>query len=238
VKNACSRYEDAGTDSSTEARRLGRYASINFQFDRSTRLRDSICSAFDLGELTLDERLASKTRIDSHDQNQIDEIQYVIQGINRGAWIERNTGVLSEAANVLKGPMHMRARFRMHGQIICAGVRKCFEIDIDWRNHQVHVERFGCMGLERPHDLRANGNVGHKMTIHYIDVDKVGACPFNRLDLCAQPREIRGEQRRSNAWTLPRHPALSAGFDWSLQGKEARLHSGNCQHEGGNPHES
>ena len=57
------------------------------------------------------------------------------------------------------------------------------------------------------------------MTVHHIDMDKVGAGSLQRLDLGAEAREIGGKYGRSDANGWGHQAQLSDGFDPSPQGK-------------------
>ena len=75
----------------------------------------------------------------------------------------------------------------------------------------MHVEGHFRMRPERLHDRRPDGDVGHEMAVHHVDMDQIGARGLDRLDLCAQPREIRGKDRGRDSDGVG-HGALSAGF--------------------------
>ena len=84
----------------------------------------------------------------------------------------------------------------MDGDAVGAGFREGFQKGIDRRNHQMHVERFFGMGTKRLHHRRTDGDVGHEMTIHHIDMDEIGAGRLDGFDLGTQPGEIRRQDRR------------------------------------------
>ena len=73
---------------------------------------------------------------------------------------------------------------------------KASMIGIDRRDHQMHVERFFRVRAERLHHGRSDGDVGHEMAVHHIDMDEIGACLLDGLDFRAQSREIGGQNRR------------------------------------------
>ncbi len=84
----------------------------------------------------------------------------------------------------------MRPRFRMHGDHVGAGFREGLEIGIAGRDHQMHVERLVGMRPERLHHVRADGDIGHEMPVHDIDMDPVGAGRVDRAHLLAELGEV------------------------------------------------
>ena len=52
------------------------------------------------------------------------------------------------------------------------------------------------MRPQRLHDVRADGDVGHEMAVHHVDMDPVGAGVIDRAHLFAQPGKIGGQ----NGW--------------------------------------
>ena len=48
---------------------------------------------------------------------------------------------------------------------------------------------------ERLHDIGADGDVGHEMAVHHVDMDPVGAGRIDRAHLLAEPGEIGGKDR-------------------------------------------
>src|SRR5262245_47030084 len=59
----------------------------------------------------------------------------------------------------------------------------------------MHLQRQPRYRPQRLDDYGAEGNVRHKMTIHHIHVDAVGAAPLGLGHLLAQPSEVSSENR-------------------------------------------
>ena len=177
-----------------------RDAAIHFQRDIAAGLASMRLRAASIFfELAVDEALAAETGIDAHDQDQIDQIHQIVDRIDRRAGIEHHAGLLAQLADMLKRAMDMRPGFGMHGDAVGAGLGEGLQIGIDRRDHQMHVERLFGVGPQRLHHRRADGDVGHEMAVHHIDMDEIGARRLDRLDLGAQPREIGRQDRRRDA---------------------------------------
>ena len=92
----------------------------------------------------------------------------------------------------------MRSGFGMHGDDIGARLGEGFEIRIARRDHQMHVENLLGVRAERLHHVGADGDVGHEMPVHHVDMDPVAARLVDGAHFLAQPREIGGENRWGN----------------------------------------
>ena len=116
--------------------------------------------------------------------------------LGRRARIERDAGLLAERADRLQRAMQMRAGFGMHGDVVAAGLGEGFEIGIARRDHQMRVEDLLGMRAHRLDDVGAVGNVRHKMPVHHVEMDPVGAGLIHRADFFAELGEIRSQDRR------------------------------------------
>ena len=62
----------------------------------------------------------------------------------------------------------------------------------------MHVQgQTGCLA-QGLHDRDANGDVGDKVAVHDIHMDYVGPALLYQAYLFAQPREVRGQNRRGD----------------------------------------
>ncbi len=84
----------------------------------------------------------------------------------------------------------MRARFGMYGDDVGPRLGEALEIGIGRRDHQMHVENLPGRRPDRLHDRRAEGDVGHEMPVHHVDMDPVGARLVDGPHLVAEPRKI------------------------------------------------
>src|SRR3954469_17800835 len=89
----------------------------------------------------------------------------------------------------------MRTRLRMYRNDVRAGLGERVEERIDRRNHQMDVERFGCVRAKRLHDRWTDRDVGYEVTVHHIDMNPVGARLVDRAHFLAEPGEVGGEDR-------------------------------------------
>ena len=79
-----------------------------------------------------------------------------------------------------------------------AGFRESLQIGVAGRDHQMDVEdpiRRAAQGL---HDIRPDGDIGHEMPVHHIDMDDIRPGSDNGADFFAEFGKIGGEDRRSD----------------------------------------
>ena len=84
----------------------------------------------------------------------------------------------------------------MDGDDVGACLREGVEEAIDWRDHQMDVERFLRVRAERLHHNGADGEVGHEVAVHHVDMDPVGAGLVDRAHFIAEFGEIGGKDGR------------------------------------------
>ncbi len=92
----------------------------------------------------------------------------------------------------------MRTGFGVNGDDVAAGFGEGCEIGIGRGDHQVAVEHLVGAVADCLDDGRAEGDVGHEMAIHHIEVDPVSACFGDGFDFLAKAREIRSENGRGD----------------------------------------
>ncbi len=94
--------------------------------------------------------------------------------------------------------MRMGAGLGMEGDDIGTGLRETFQIGIDRCNHQVNVEDLPGVRAQGLHHHRADGDIGHEMPVHHIDMHPIGARRINRAHLFTQPRKVGGKNGGGN----------------------------------------
>jgi hypothetical protein len=92
----------------------------------------------------------------------------------------------------------MQAAFGMDGDRIGAGRDEGLEKRIDWRHHQVNVEELLRRLADGCNDRCAEGEIGHEMAVHDIDVDPVGARLVDGANFFPEPCKIRRQDRSAD----------------------------------------
>ena len=86
--------------------------------------------------------------------------------------------------------VEMRTGLRMRRDDIGAGLHEGFKIGVHRRDHQMHVEGLFRVRPQRLHHGRTDGEIGHVMPVHHIDMNPVGARLVDGANLLAELGEI------------------------------------------------
>src|SRR5579862_7483104 len=97
--------EHVGAGVHSLARGLRIDAAIDLERDIASGFCDACGNRLDLLQLAGDEGLAAEARIDAHHQNQVDQIDEVVDGVDRSPRIEHDTRSLAERSDELKRAM-------------------------------------------------------------------------------------------------------------------------------------
>ena len=125
--------------------------------------------------------------------------------IDRHVRIEDQTGLAALGLDQLQRAVDMRRGVRVEGDDVGTGLAEGLGQRVDRLHHQMHVDRrrgsirFHGVLLQRLADHRAEGQVGHVMVVHHVEVDPVGAGGQHVLDFLAQAGEVGRQDRRGDA---------------------------------------
>ncbi len=92
----------------------------------------------------------------------------------------------------------LAVEFDMNGHAVGAGLGKGFEEDVGAGAHQMDVKGQAAQRAKGLDDGGAEGNVGHKMAVHDVEVKPVGAGAVDAGGFGAEAGEIRGQERRGD----------------------------------------
>ena len=87
--------------------------------------------------------------------------------------------------------MQVPANFVVHTHPVRPGICKGGNVLIRILDHQVAVERQLRSLAQAGHYRRPDGDIGHKMPVHDVDMDHRAAAPLRRGNLVRQVRKIR-----------------------------------------------
>src|SRR5262249_59021975 len=65
-------------------------------------------------------------------------------------------------------------------------------------DHQVHVEHLFGVRAQRLHHVGTDGDIGHEVPVHHVDMHPVGAGGVERAHLLAELGEVGGQDRRGD----------------------------------------
>ena len=147
-------------------------------------------------------------------------------------------------ADLREHAVQVHARLLVHDDHVGAGGRELARRTLRMLDHEVHVEqRAGAVDerLQRLDDQRSDGDVGHEVAVHDVDVDDARAGVEHRLDVVAQAAEVGGQDgrrdvdapqdvfHRSSDPSLPRRRAAAVVY---LAAARRRTQVGRGAHRG------
>ena len=120
-------------------------------------------------------------------------------GFEPGRRIQHQSGFAAELARHLQRAVHMATRLGVKGDPGSAGGGEGADQVVDRLHHQMHVDGRGdAIVSERLAHHGSDGEVGHIVVVHHVEVNDIGAGGQHRVHLGAQAREIGGQDGRSD----------------------------------------
>jgi hypothetical protein len=130
--------------------------------------------------------------------------------------VEHQAGLAALAVDQLQRAVDVLAGLGVEGDVGGAGLGEVRDDAVHRLDHQVHVDGRGdavlAQGLA---DQRADGQVGHVVVVHDIEVHDVGAGGQHVVDLLAELGEVGGQDGRGDQ--------VFSGHRWSPVGARLRI---------------
>ena len=86
----------------------------------------------------------------------------------------------------------MDGRFRMEGDHRCTRLGKIIKVDFRMLGHKMHIEGKCRMLSECFDDGASESQIRHEMTVHNVQMDKIGASLFDILQFGRKIGKISG----------------------------------------------
>ena len=158
---------------------------------------DLIAQAANFTQLVVEELLATKTWLNSHDQDHVELREDVEDRLNRLGWAN---GEASLRAHV------MQLACQAHRSVSCSHVEgdrvsavlgelRCPTVRVF--DHQVHIGRKLGHFANALDDWLTNGEVRDEMMVHHVDMHKVGG--MDGVQVALQVAKISGQNTWCNA---------------------------------------
>jgi hypothetical protein len=146
----------------------------------------------------MDEFLAAKAGVHGHHADQVHEVEQGSGRLGRGAGVEGEACLGTRGADGLKRAVDVRTGLHMGCDHIGTGIGEGLDVGIDGCDHQVNVHHRLDVRADRGAGGGAEGDVGHEMAVHDIDVNPVRALCLDRLNLGAEIGEVGREDGRGD----------------------------------------
>ncbi len=173
---------------------FSRNAAINLDINRA--VSNQRLYRTHLVDNRMDESLTAKAGIDGHQQNEIDQIDHMLDGGNRCGRIDHHASFFSICADALQCAVQMRACLGMNRNKVAASFGECLNKRVCGCNHQMYIQQLFRDRADCLYDQGPDGDIGHKVPIHDIDVYPVGTGFIHCANFFAQ----FGEIGRKNRW--------------------------------------
>ena len=159
---------------------------------------EKILHSADGFELFIQEDLPAESRVDSHDQNQIQIVHERQEGFSGSAGTQRDTCFFPAAPYDGQGSMDvfLRVRFNMTVHKIRTCLAEALYIAQGSVNHQMDVQKGLCRFPDRGKDRQPKRNILHKRPVHHIEMDRICSAGCNICDLLPEPGKVRRKDRR------------------------------------------
>ena len=147
------------------------------------------------------EGLAGEAGFDAHDENQIGDGHDGGEGFHGGAGLEAYAGGAAEVVDAFDQIDGILAGhgFDVKGQILAAGLAEGGDVVDGIADHQVHIHHQATGAGEGFDDVGPHGEVGHKVAIHDVHVQKIGPRALDVGGLTGELAEIGGQDRRARS---------------------------------------
>ena len=119
--------------------------------------------------------LTPKAGIDRHDQYQVQLSQNIFEECYRRVGIDCHPCMSTRVLYLIYGAMQVDTRFVMHCNCVGTGLTKRLDVFFGLHNHQVHIQWPIYMLSKRSNNRQTKTDIGHKHSIHHIEVHPVSA---------------------------------------------------------------
>jgi len=206
-----------GATSDQIARVVGTDASVYLKDGRTACLVEEFSGSCYLASSRLDERLASKSRVDGHDEQQIQIQDHFFDSTKGRRRIQGDSGLGAEAVDLLDEPIEMLRGLTMDGDQVGSGTDERLDVALWFHDHEMDVQWKGDGLAKGGHNVWAEGNVGDELAVHDVYVDDAGAETFQVGGLLSQFPEVGAQNGRSHAGSRHvRHNVLWAHRSFSF----------------------
>ena len=155
------------------------------------------------------EGLPAKAGLDRHDEGEVDQAEVRAQGGRGRRRLDRHADAQAERLCARYERPHrvaVGAGLQVEGEGVGAGLPERLEPPRGVARHHVHVQvrrrrgELGAKGLDYGHAPR---EVGHKVAVHDVEVERICTSGEDALRLGGELRQIAREHRRADAARRP-----------------------------------
>lgn len=194
LKHGAAGHEHVGTSSKELRGILGVHAAVNFDEALRVLAVAQFAQLLHLVVGVLDELLSAEAGVDRHEQHHVTQLHRVFQQAHSRGGIEHHAAFHSGIFDGVKRAVQMGAGLVMHSEDVDASLFEIIHITSGVNNHQMHVERFLGVFLDKLDDRLSEADVGHKHAVHHIDMEPVALAGVEHFNIALQIAEIGREK--------------------------------------------
>jgi hypothetical protein len=174
---------------------MGRDAAIDFDHCGRFRFVDHGTQFPDFLQRVGHERLSAETRLDAHDEHQVDQGYDVAQHFDRRGGLDRNARFGASAVDQVDAPFGIERGFVVEGDDSGACLGEAGDVFFGFDDHQMYVQQFGRGLADGFHHRESERDVGDEYAVHDVDMYPFGGASVDHLRIAFQVAEI-GRQHR------------------------------------------
>ena len=168
--------------------------SIDLEAAVDAGLVDELASLAGLVEGGGDEGLSTEAGVDAHEEDDVELVEDELGVVEGGGGVEDEAGLAAAVLDELEGAVDVVGGLGVEGDVGGAGVDEVGDGGVDGADHEVDVDGGGnAVVAEGLADHGADGEVGHVVVVHDVEVDDVGAGLEDVVDLLAELGEVGGK---------------------------------------------
>ena len=139
-------------------------------------------------------RSPAEAGIDAHEQDDIEVLEDVLQGVDGRMGIEGNACFHACCLDLLDSAVQVGGRLSVDGKDVGTRAGECLNVALGLDNHQMDVQGFtGCLFYVL-HNRQAVGDVGDENAVHDVEMEPIGIAAVDHFDVSAQMEEVGREQ--------------------------------------------
>ena len=174
---------------------MGRDAAIDFDHCGRFRFVDHGTQFPDFLQRVGHERLSAETRLDAHDEHQVDQGYDVAQHFDRRGGLDRNARFGASAVDQVDAPFGIERGFVVEGDDSGACLGGAGDVFFGFDDHQMYVQQFGRGLADGFHHRESERDIRDEYAVHDVDMHPFGGASVDHLRIAFQVAEI-GRQHR------------------------------------------
>ena len=166
------------------------HTTVDFYQCTTARLIYELTQSFYFLNRILNELLSTEARIHTHQKHHIHITDHILEDRDRRCRIQRHTSLHTSLMNLLNSTVQVQAGLLVHIHHHSTKLCRLLNITLRFLNHEMNIKRLLTCFRHSFQYGEAKRYVGHKRTIHHVQVKPVGLRTVNHLNILVEMQEI------------------------------------------------